>query len=199
MEINRCSVAADPAGFTSEAEVMAEGDVHSNASFPYDDIDEARPLASPEAIAGTSGPVYINEDAPTGKFCSSLTPPPPPHTENSAALTSTVFSAHFNTRLFVLLYRWDELRGGRPAGELWRHWSSNPCGHSSWSPQYISEHSQKRGRTRGGGRRLPGSGPRWLNHLRGAARECSPRLLTKFIEAPGQKSAFHTVTITLGQ
>lgn len=74
-----CFVAADPAGFTSEAEVMAE-DVHSDASFPYDDIDEARPLASPEATASTSGPVYLNKDASTGKFCSSLNPPPIPPT-----------------------------------------------------------------------------------------------------------------------
>lgn len=66
-------VAADPAGFTSEAEVLVDGDVHSNASFAYDDIDEARPLASEEATAGTSGPVYLNKDVPTGKFCSSLT------------------------------------------------------------------------------------------------------------------------------
>lgn len=62
---------------------MAKGDVHSNASFPYDDIDEARPLASPEATAGTSGPVYLNKDASTGKFSSSLKKhlyPPPTHT-----------------------------------------------------------------------------------------------------------------------
>lgn len=64
-------VAADPAGFTSEAEVMVDRDVHSDASFPYDDIDEARPLASPEATASTSGPVYLNKNASTGKFCSS--------------------------------------------------------------------------------------------------------------------------------
>lgn len=74
-----CFVAADPAVFTSEAEV------HSNASFPYDDIDEARPLASPGATAGTSGPVYLNKDVPTGKFCSSLNPHHHHHTLDNSA------------------------------------------------------------------------------------------------------------------
>lgn len=83
-----CFVAADPAVFTSEAEV------HSNASFPYDDIDEARPLASLEATVGTSGPVYLNKDTPTGKFCSSLNPHH--HHQHSDRLSFQLISTRYS-------------------------------------------------------------------------------------------------------
>ncbi|XP_044065919.1 scavenger receptor cysteine-rich type 1 protein M160-like [Siniperca chuatsi] len=50
--------------FRSDAEVIMESDERSNASFSYDDIDEAakaRPLTSQAATAGAAGDNYIHE------------------------------------------------------------------------------------------------------------------------------------------
>ncbi|XP_038586007.1 scavenger receptor cysteine-rich type 1 protein M160-like [Micropterus salmoides] len=52
--------------FRSEAEVITESDTRSNASFSYDDIDEAaeaQPLTSKAATAGPTGDNYIHEGA----------------------------------------------------------------------------------------------------------------------------------------
>lgn len=55
MNIDCCLLCCCAAGFTSEFESRAEGDAHSSSSFPYDDIEETEPLASPGATDDAPG------------------------------------------------------------------------------------------------------------------------------------------------
>lgn len=77
-----CAAAAAAAGFMSEVESREEGDAHSTSSFPYDDIDEARPLASQGATddatddatdgAASEPPEHLSPGASSGKFGSAF-------------------------------------------------------------------------------------------------------------------------------
>lgn len=72
-----CAAAA-AAGFISEVESREEGDAHSTSSFPYDDIDEARPLGSQGATddatdgAASEPPEHLSPGASSGKFGSAF-------------------------------------------------------------------------------------------------------------------------------